>query len=956
MPFLIDSVSDGAEPARLRRPPDHPPGHRRSGATTTATCSRSSRPAPRRPRTRSPSRSSTPRSTARPTPRELDALQRRTSSACSARCARPSRTGRRCARRRSTSPPSSTSSPPPRRARTRSPRPSAFLDWLEDDHFTFLGYREYELVDEDGELTPARRCRASGWASCARRRRTARAASSGCRRRCARCALEPYLLNLTKANSRSTVHRPRVPRLRRRQALRRRRPGDRRAALPRPLHAHRLPREPAARSRSCAARSTAILAARRLPAGQPQREGADRDPRDATRATSCSRSRSTSCSRSPWASCTWASASGCGCSCAATRSGASCPASSSCRATASTPRTARRIERILREAFGAREHRLHDARVGVRARAPALHGLRRARRSCRDHDARELESRLVAATRSWARRPRGGADRGARRGARQRAAPAATATPSRRPTARTGWPRSAVADIGRIEELPARTDLLACSLYRPLEAPAGALRAQAVPRRAAAGAVRHAADVREHGRRGRRRAALRGHARATARPSGSTTSASTYSGARGAPDRRDARGLPGRLRPRLARRRRERRLQPARPARRADLARGRPCCARSPATCARRGTTFSDRYVEQALVAHPRDRPPARRAVLARASTRSGPTRARGRRGSPSAIERGDRRGREPRPGPDPAQLPRRRSQAMLRTNYFQRDDGRQPQALPLVQARPARLPWLPLPRPQFEIFVYSPRVEGVHLRGGKVARGGIRWSDRREDFRTEVLGLMKAQMVKNAVIVPVGAKGGFVVKRPPDGRREALHDGGRRLLPHLHPRAARPHRQHRRRRDRAARRASCATTTTIPTSSSPPTRAPPRSPTSPTRSPPSTASGSATRSPRAARAATTTRRWASPRAAPGSRSSATSASSGTTSSREDFTVVGIGDMSGDVFGNGMLLSPHIRLVAAFDHRHVFLDPDPDSERAASPSASACSSCRARRGPTTTPS
>src|SRR6202042_347278 len=87
-----------------------------------------------------------------------------------------------------------------------------------------------------------------------------------------------------------------------------------------------------------------------------------------------------------------------------------------------------------------------------------------------------------------------------------------------------------------------------------------------------------------------------------------------------------------------------------------------------------------------------------------------------------------------------------------------------------------SQIPVLPLPRPQFEIFVYSPRVEAVHLRGGRVARGGIRWSDRREDFRTEVLGLMKAQMVKNALIVPVGSTGGFVVKRPPtEGAREAL-------------------------------------------------------------------------------------------------------------------------------------------------------------------------------------
>src|SRR5205814_4163922 len=108
---------------------------------------------------------------------------------------------------------------------------------------------------------------------------------------------------------------------------------------------------------------------------------------------------------------------------------------------------------------------------------------------------------------------------------------------------------------------------------------------------------------------------------------------------------------------------------------------------------------------------------------------------------------------------------------AMLRTNHFQ--PGK-----PYLSYKldPSHIPVVPAPRPQFEIFVYSPRTEGVHLRGGKVARGGVRWSDRREDFRTEVLGLMKAQMVKNAVIVPVGAKGGFVIKRPPpNGDREAL-------------------------------------------------------------------------------------------------------------------------------------------------------------------------------------
>ncbi|MCA1687563.1 MAG: NAD-glutamate dehydrogenase, partial [Actinobacteria bacterium] len=113
---------------------------------------------------------------------------------------------------------------------------------------------------------------------------------------------------------------------------------------------------------------------------------------------------------------------------------------------------------------------------------------------------------------------------------------------------------------------------------------------------------------------------------------------------------------------------------------------------------------------------------------------------------------------------------------ATVRTNYYQSAHGGEHKPYLSFKFDPSDILVLPLPRPRFEIFVYSPRTEGVHLRGGKVARGGIRWSDRREDFRTEILGLMKAQTVKNAVIVPVGAKGGFVVKRPPrEGGREAL-------------------------------------------------------------------------------------------------------------------------------------------------------------------------------------
>src|SRR4029078_828125 len=107
--------------------------------------------------------------------------------------------------------------------------------------------------------------------------------------------------------------------------------------------------------------------------------------------------------------------------------------------------------------------------------------------------------------------------------------------------------------------------------------------------------------------------------------------------------------------------------------------------------------------------------------------------------------------------------------QATLRTNYFiTRQDSARAQNVLSFKLNPGLIDELPLPRPKFEIFVYSPRVEGVHLRFGHVARGGLRWSDRREDFRTEILGLVKAQAVKNAVIVPVGAKGGFVVKNPP--------------------------------------------------------------------------------------------------------------------------------------------------------------------------------------------
>ena len=227
-----------------------------------------------------------------------------------------------------------------------------------------------------------------------------------------------------------------------------------------------------------------------------------------------------------------------------------------------------------------------------------------------------------------------------------------------------------------------------------------------------------------------------------------------------------------------------------------------------------------------------------------------------------------------------------------------------------------------------FEIWVYSPRVEGVHLRGGRVARGGLRWSDRMEDFRTEVLGLMKAQMVKNAVIVPVGAKGGFVVKQPP-ADRAALQAEVRESYSHVRARDARRHRQHRRtawwcRPPQVVRHDGDDPYLVVAADK-----------------------GTATFSDMANDLAAEYGFWLGDAFASGGSSGYDHKGMGITargaweSVRRHFyvlgvdadtapiTVVGIGDMSGDVFGNGMLLSEHLRLVAAFDHRHVFLDPEP---------------------------
>jgi glutamate dehydrogenase len=264
---------------------------------------------------------------------------------------------------------------------------------------------------------------------------------------------------------------------------------------------------------------------------------------------------------------------------------------------------------------------------------------------------------------------------------------------------------------------------------------------------------------------------------------------------------------------------------------------------------------------------------------------------------------------------------------ATVRTNYFVRSEDGQSRPMLALKFTPRKIPDLPQPRPRFEVFVYSPRVEGVHLRFGPVARGGLRWSDRPEDFRTEILGLVKAQAVKNAVIVPVGAKGGFVVKRPGDG--EGAREEGRAcyrifvsgLLEIT---------------DNLVRGQIVAPAGVVRYDEDDPYLVV------------AADKGTATFSDIANEVARSHGFWLGDAFASGGSAGYDHKTMGITAKgawasvqrhfrelgvdtqQEEFSVVGVGDMSGDVFGNGMLLSRHIRLIAAFDHRHVFVDPDPD--------------------------
>ncbi len=269
--------------------------------------------------------------------------------------------------------------------------------------------------------------------------------------------------------------------------------------------------------------------------------------------------------------------------------------------------------------------------------------------------------------------------------------------------------------------------------------------------------------------------------------------------------------------------------------------------------------------------------------------------------------------------------------EASIRTNFFQTDEAGAPRGTISFKFACAKVSGMPLPRPLFEIFVYSPRVEGVHLRFGYVARGGLRWSDRPEDFRTEILGLVKAQQVKNAVIVPVGAKGGFYPKRlPPAGDRAAWMAEGTESY-------------------RIFIRTLLELTDNIVDGEIVP--------------PPNTVrqdaddaylvvaadKGTATFSDIANAISIEKGHWLGDAFASGGSQGYDHKGMGITArgaweavkrhfremdvdtQSDPFTVVGVGDMSGDVFGNGMLLSRTIRLLAAFDHRDIFLDPAPDA-------------------------
>ncbi|MBI2379298.1 MAG: NAD-glutamate dehydrogenase [Gammaproteobacteria bacterium] len=270
---------------------------------------------------------------------------------------------------------------------------------------------------------------------------------------------------------------------------------------------------------------------------------------------------------------------------------------------------------------------------------------------------------------------------------------------------------------------------------------------------------------------------------------------------------------------------------------------------------------------------------------------------------------------------------------ATVRTNFFQKDGKGKDKPYISFKIRPREIPEVPQPTPLFEIWVFSPRVEGVHLRFGMVARGGLRWSDRREDFRTEVLGLVKAQQVKNTVIVPMGAKGGFVCKQMPTGAdRKRIQEEGIACY-------------------QTFIKGLLDITDNIVAGKIQPPRDVYRHDEDDPYLVVAADKGTATFSDIANAISLEYNHWLGDAFASGGSNGYDHKGMGITAKggwesvkrhfREmgidcqttDFTCVGIGDMAGDVFGNGMLLSKHTRLIAAFNHLHIFIDPNPNAAK-----------------------
>ncbi|HLM08336.1 MAG TPA: NAD-glutamate dehydrogenase [Thermoleophilaceae bacterium] len=799
---------------------------------------------------------------------------------------------------------------------------AAFLEWLEADSFTFIGYREYELVSHDGEL---RLDSVADTGLGILRQAEGRQSSRGFDKlppRVRALALEAHVLNLTKANSRSTVHRPAfldyvgVKRFDDRGRV----VGERRFLG---LYTHEAyqakPRDVPILRRKVAS----VLARAAFPPGSHNEKALieilDTYPRDELLQISNAE--------------LFEVAMG------ILHLGERQRLRLFVRRDAFgrffsllvfVPRdrfnteNRRRIEAILRNVTGAigidyttRVSESVLVRLHYMAYVEPGH--------MQDLDAREVEMMLIAATRSWADDLEEalveelGEERG--KAAFRRYGDAFP------PAYRADWvARSALADIGHLEELEGDDDALGISLYRPLEAGPRMLRAK-LYRTGRALTLSDVLPLFEN--LGVEVADERPYP--IARHGGEHVWIYDFGLIYPGVGDIDAEGVRQGFEDAFLRTWRGEvesdgynRLVLG-----AGLAWREITVLRAIAKYLRQaGTNFSDTYVREAVVAHPE----VARLLMSMFRARFHPGRAD--RDDAGEIAERIEHAIDSVESLDQDQILRMflgAVRAMLRTNFFASGPDGEPISHLSFKFDPQQLPWLPQPRPRYEIFVYSPRVEGVHLRGGRVARGGLRWSDRREDFRTEVLGLMKAQMVKNAVIVPVGAKGGFVLKRPPADRAD-LPDDVKACY-------------------RTFIRGLLDVTDDIEGGEVVPPRDVVRYDGDDPYLVVAADKGTATFSDIANGIAEETGFWLGDAFASGGSTGYDHKKMGITArgawesvkrhfrelgrdvQSQDLSVIGIGDMSGDVFGNGMLLSKQIRLLGAFNHVHVFVDPDPDPAR-----------------------